>query len=118
MGAQNVEVKERSEVKGFAFVIEYRKCMAKPARRLSVSAMSEKARFAAERGAEQQVRQAEAKVTASTQRLAEMRRANGHQLKELKASCEKKLRDTAGCQTLLWQVAPSSCKQTTSSGRV
>jgi hypothetical protein len=56
---------------------------------------SEKARFAAERSAEQSVRQAEAKVTALTQRLAEMRRANDQLLKELRAQCEKKLRDTA-----------------------
>lgn len=56
---------------------------------------SEKARFAAERQAEQNVRQAEAKVTALTQRLAEMRRANEQQLRELRAHCEKKLRDTA-----------------------
>lgn len=56
---------------------------------------SEKARFAAERLAEQAVRQAEAKVTALTQRLAEMRRSNEQHLKELRATCEKKLRDTA-----------------------
>eukprot|EP00746_Dinoflagellata_sp_MGD_P165779 gnl/MRDRNA2_/MRDRNA2_95258_c0_seq1.p1 gnl/MRDRNA2_/MRDRNA2_95258_c0~~gnl/MRDRNA2_/MRDRNA2_95258_c0_seq1.p1 ORF type:complete len:248 (+),score=69.06 gnl/MRDRNA2_/MRDRNA2_95258_c0_seq1:118-861(+) len=56
---------------------------------------SEKARFAAERSAEQSVRQAEAKVTALTQRLAEMRRSNDQLLRELRAQCEKKLRDTA-----------------------
>lgn len=56
---------------------------------------SEKARFAAERAAEQDVRQAEAKVTALTQRLAQMRRSNDQALKELWAQCEKKLRDTA-----------------------
>lgn len=56
---------------------------------------AEKARFAAERSAEAQVRQAEAKVTALTQRLAEMRRANDQSLKQIRAECEKKLRDTA-----------------------
>lgn len=56
---------------------------------------SEKARFAAERAAEQSVRQAEAKVTALTQRLAEMRRSNEQTTRTLRAQCEKMLRDTA-----------------------
>merc|ERR1719197_355505 len=55
----------------------------------------ERQKFEEEQEAARRVREAEARVTAQTQHLAEARRANEQELRQLQAQCEKRLRDSA-----------------------
>lgn len=55
----------------------------------------EMSKFGADQDAARRMREAELKVTQATEHLAETRRAHDHELRRLKAQCEKRLRDSA-----------------------
>merc|ERR1719172_108522 len=54
---------------------------------------AEERRFEAEQDAARRIREAESNVTEATQHLAETRRAHEQELRQLKALCEKRIRD-------------------------